>query len=137
MEIHLYLVNPSPEQIWMDDVTEKQISKLLTFQNKLRAEVDLLMVGNDLLLNWGTIVKQSFALLMRHDDFVNVYNEEDAIPISNPESLLKKIQYDIYNNLNSETRLALSDADYKDRSIKINGAYTPAREVEILQTNFF
>ncbi len=133
MEIHLYLVNPSPEQIWMDDVTEKQISKLLTIQNKPRAEVDLLMVGNDLLLNWGTIVKQSFALLMKHDDFVNVYNEEDAIPISNPESLLKKIQYDIYNNLNSETRQALSDVDYKDRSIKINGAYTPAREVEILQ----
>jgi exodeoxyribonuclease V gamma subunit len=133
MEIHLYLVNPSPEQIWMDDLTEKQISKLLISQQKPRAEVDLLMVGNDLLLNWGSIVKQSFALLMKHDDFVNVYNEEDAIPVTDPETLLKKIQYDIYNNLNSKTRQTLSAIDYKDGSIKINGAYTPAREVEILQ----
>lgn len=133
MEIHLYLVNPSPEQIWMDDHSEKQITRLLKKQNKQRKEVDYLLVGNDLLLNWGAIIKESFKLIMDHDEFVNVYNEEDAVPIVDPKTLLKKIQYDIYNNLNKKTRQPLTEEDYKDGSITINGAFTPVREVEILQ----
>ena len=69
---------------------------------------------------------------MDNDDFVNVYNEEDAVPIVEPKNLLKKIQYDIYNNLNKKTRYPLAALDYKDGSITINGAFTPVREVEIL-----
>lgn len=100
MDIHLYLVNPCPEQIWMDDHSEQQITRLLQKRKKQRKDVDHLLVGNDLLLNWGNIIKESFKLLMDNDDFVNVYNEEDAVPIIEPKNLLKKIQYDIYNNLN-------------------------------------
>lgn len=133
MDIHLYLVNPSPEQIWMDDHSEKQITRLLRKHNKQRKEVDHLLVGNDLLLNWGAIIKESFKLIMENDEFVNVYNEEDAEPILDPQTLLKKIQYDIYNNLNKKSRSPLSEQDYKDGSITINGAFTPVREVEILQ----
>jgi exodeoxyribonuclease V gamma subunit len=133
MDIHLYLVNPSPEQIWMDDHSEQQISKLLKKQNKQRKEVDHLLVGNDLLLNWGAIIKESFKLIMENDEFVNVYNEEDAEPIVDPKTLLKKIQYDIYHNLNKTTRQPLAPLEYKDGSITINGAFTPVREVEILQ----
>ena len=132
MDIHLYLVNPCPEQIWMDDHSEQQITRLLQKRKKQRKDVDHLLVGNDLLLNWGNIIKESFKLLMDNDDFVNVYNEEDAVPIIEPKNLLKKIQYDIYNNLNKKSRYPLVALDYKDGSITINGAFTPVREVEIL-----
>lgn len=132
IDIHLYLVNPCPEHIWMDYNSEQQITKLLKKRNKKRKEVDHLLVGNDLLLNWGTIIKESFKLLMDHDDFVNVYNDDFAMPIENPSTLLKKIQYDIYNNSNKEQRLVLANTDIKDGSITINAAFTPVREVEIL-----
>ena len=132
IDIHLYLVNPCPEQIWMDDHSEQQITKLLQKRKKQRKDVDHLLVGNDLLLNWGGIIKESFKLLMDNDDFVNVYNEEDAVPIVEPKTLLKKIQYDIYNNLNKQSRKLLTPLDYKDGSITLTGAFTPVREVEIL-----
>jgi exodeoxyribonuclease V gamma subunit len=132
IDIHLYLVNPCPEQIWMDDHSEQQITKLLQKRKKQRKDVDHLLVGNDLLLNWGGIIKESFKLLMDNDDFVNVYNEEDAAPIVEPKTLLKKIQYDIYNNLNKQSRKLLTPLDYKDGSITLTGAFTPVREVEIL-----
>ena len=132
IDIHLYLVNPCPEHIWMDYSSEQQITKLLKKRNKQRKEVDHLLVGNDLLLNWGTIIKESFKLLMDKDDFINVYNADFAQPIENPKTLLKKIQHDIYNNANKEQRLVLAGTEIKDGSITINGAYTPVREVEIL-----
>ena len=132
IDIHLYLVNPCPEQIWMDDHSEQQITRLLQKRKKQRKDVDHLLVGNDLLLNWGNIIKESFKLIMDNDDFVNVYNEEDSVPIVEPKNLLKKIQYDIYNNLNKKSRYPLVAMDYKDGSITINGAFTPVREVEIL-----
>jgi exodeoxyribonuclease V gamma subunit len=132
MDIHLYLVNPCPEQIWMDFKSEQQITKLLRKRNKERSEFDHLLVGNDLLLNWGTIIKESFALLMDNDDFVNVYNDDFATPIKDPKNLLKKIQQDIYNNANKDDRNSLTEAQVNDGSITINAAFTPVREVEIL-----
>ena len=133
MDIHLYLVNPSPEQIWMDDQSERQITRLLKKQNKQRKELDHLLEGNDLLLNWGAITKESFKLIIDRDEFVNVYNDEDAVPIVDPATLLKKIQFDIYHNLNKKARQPLTSLEYKDGSITINGAFTPVIEVEILQ----
>jgi exodeoxyribonuclease V gamma subunit len=132
MDVHLYLVNPCPEHIWMDYNSEQQITKLLKKRNKQRIEEDHLLVGNDLLLNWGAIIKESFKLLMENDDFVNVYNDDFALPIEQPSSLLKKIQYDIYNNSSKLSRFDLDELDVKDGSITINAAYTAVREVEIL-----
>jgi exodeoxyribonuclease V gamma subunit len=132
IDIHLYLVNPCPEHIWMDYHSEQQITKLLKKRNKQRKDIDHLLIGNDLLLNWGAIIKESFKLLMEDDTFVNVYNDDFALPIVDPKTLLKKIQYDIYYNSNKTSRLALTEDDIKDGSITLNAAYTPVREVEIL-----
>jgi exodeoxyribonuclease V gamma subunit len=132
MDIHLYLVNPCPQEIWMDFKSEQQITKLLRKRNKERSEFDHLLIGNDLLLNWGAIIKESFALLMDKDDFVNVYNDDLASPVHDPKTLLQKIQSDIYNNANKDERNQLSDTDINDGSITINAAFTPVREVEIL-----
>ena len=54
------------------------------------------------------------------------------MPIHNPNSLLKKIQADIYQNAASVDRNSISVQDIEDVSITINGAYTPVREVEVL-----
>ena len=132
MDIHLYLVNPCPEEMWMDNKSEQQITKLLRKRSKERSEFDHLLIGNDLLLNWGAIIKESFALLMDNDDFVNVYNDDLASPIVDPKTLLKKIQHDIYNNANKDNRNGLTEVDVNDGSITINAAYTPVREVEVL-----
>ena len=132
IDIHLYLVNPCPQHIWMEDKSEQQITKLLLKRNKKREAGDHLLIGNDLLLNWGKIIKDSFMLLMQNEAFVNVYDDDFAVPIEAPNTLLKKIQYDIFNNANGENRLPLLETDVKDGSITINAAYTPVREVEIL-----
>jgi exodeoxyribonuclease V gamma subunit len=132
LDIHLYLVNPCPEHIWMDYKSEQQITKLLRKRNKQRNELDHLLVGNDLLLNWGAIIKESFLLLMDNDDFVNVYNDDYASPITDPKTLLKKIQSDIYNNASKDNRQSITEGEVKDGSITINAAFTPVREVEVL-----
>jgi exodeoxyribonuclease V gamma subunit len=132
MDIHLYLVNPCPAHIWMDYKSEEQITKLLRKKGKQRVELDHLLIGNDLLLNWGTIIKESFSLIMENDEFVNVYNDDYALPIEDPKTLLKKIQSDIYNNASKENRVGLLETDIDDNSITINAAYTPVREVEVL-----
>ena len=132
MDIHLYLINPSPDHLWMDDKSEKQINRLLQKRGIKRVEEDHILQGNDLLLNWGSIIKESFSLLMNNDEFINLYDTSFAIPIDNPNSLLKKIQQDIFQNSKTSERLPISESDIADGSITINGAFTPVREVEIL-----
>ena len=132
MDIHLYLVNPSPEQWWLEDKSEKQIARLLQKKGIVKTSPANYTVGNDLLMNWGALVKESFGLLMEQDDFVNQYDTAAAMPIHNPNSLLKKIQADIYQNAASLDRNSISAQDIDDGSITINGAYTPVREVEVL-----
>jgi exodeoxyribonuclease V gamma subunit len=132
MDIHLYLVNPSPDQWWLEDKSEKQIARLLQKKGIVKTSPANYTVGNDLLMNWGALVKESFGLLMEQDDFVNQYDTAAAIPIHNPNSLLKKIQADIYQNAASVDRNSISAQDIEDGSITINGAYTPVREVEVL-----
>jgi hypothetical protein len=48
----------------MEDKSEQQITKLLLKRNKKREAGDHLLIGNDLLLNWGKIIKDSFMLLL-------------------------------------------------------------------------
>jgi exodeoxyribonuclease V gamma subunit len=132
MDIHLYLVNPSPEQWWLEDKSEKQIARLLQKKGIVKTSPANYTVGNDLLMNWGALVKESFGLLMEQDDFVNQYDTAAAMPIHNPNTLLKKIQADIYQNAAAVDRNSISAQDIDDGSITINGAYTPVREVEVL-----
>jgi exodeoxyribonuclease V gamma subunit len=132
MELHFYLLNPCPDHPWMDTITEKQIAKLRA-RDTLPLPEDYLQKGNDLLLQWGRILKESFYLLVEHDDFVNAYNVLDSVSgIASPKTLLQKIHTDIYQNASAEDRMLLKPDDLKDQSILINGCYTPVREVEVL-----
>ena len=132
IDIHFYLINPAPEQYWLDDRSEKQITRLLQKRNLTREDRELLLQGNDLLLNWGTIVKETFGLLLDQDEFINLYDTSLANSHKSPQTLLHKIQHDIYHNAISEQRQPLNPKDIEDGSFTINGCYTPLREVEVL-----
>ncbi|MFN5931698.1 MAG: exodeoxyribonuclease V subunit gamma, partial [Sphingobacteriales bacterium] len=127
IDIYFYLINPAPNDYWLDDRSEKQLARL---RNK-HFDTSLITTGNDLLHNWGRITKESFSLLFSHDDFVNNYELIETETIKQ-DSLLSKIQDDIHQNANTERRNKLRDADSKDGSVTINGCYTPVREVEVL-----
>jgi len=131
-DICFYLLNPCPEHPWMDTVTEKQIARLRSGGTQTIPN-DYLMKGNDLLLHWGRVLKESFYLLVEKDDFVNAYTViEQPNSVGNPQNLLHKIQSDIYTNAPLEERYSIDKTDVSDQSLVINGCYTQVREVEVL-----
>lgn len=132
IDIHIYLLNPAPMQYWLDDRSEKQIARLMMRQGKKPKPQDHILKGNDLLLNWGTIIKESFKLLFEHDEFINQYEDVLDDTPERPVTLLSKIQEDVFNNAVLEDRAPILSSDIKDGSITINGCYTPLREVETL-----
>ncbi|MEN9951465.1 MAG: exodeoxyribonuclease subunit gamma [Bacteroidota bacterium] len=132
IDIHFYLINPSPEQYWLDDRSEKQITRLLQKRNRQRSYDEHFLQGNDLLLNWGNIIRETFGLLLNQDEFINLYDTRLANPHSSPKTLLHKIQHDIYHNAVGDQRQPLQEKDIHDGSFIINGCYTPLREVEVL-----
>ena len=132
IDIHLYLVNPAPEKPWLDDLSERQISRLLQKNGKPNSTDQYTATGNELLLNWGRIIRESFQLLFSDANLINIYN---PIPFGGQAmtgSLLQKIQTDIHENHAREERIPIGADDWKDGSITLNGCYTPLREVEVL-----
>ena len=129
--VNFYLNNPAPDTYWMDQVTEKAMVKIL--HRDKRRTPEHFHLGNDLLLNWGKVIKDSFWLLFNNDSFLNVYDDSYSDPPQHNNTILKKIQTDIYNNARGEDRQELYWKEIEsDESITIQTAYTPAREVEVL-----
>jgi exodeoxyribonuclease V gamma subunit len=128
IDIHIYFLNPAPLQYWYDTVNEKQQAVLLY---KGVAQPGDLTVGNALLTGWGKVIKETFCLLFEHDEFLNGFTEAGVNePVS--DSLLKKIQHDIFHNYSTKQRAPLGQNDIKDGSVTIQSCYTIAREVESL-----
>lgn len=136
IDIYFYMTNPAPEQYWLEDKSEKQIARLSSKNKKSYTEEDHLLAGNDLLLNWGTIVKNTYTILFEKEEIINNYDELLVVPDSQPLTLLKKIQADIYHNTPNNLRVGYTEDDTKDGSITIHGCYTPLREVEVLYNYF-
>lgn len=130
VEVSFYLNNPAPDTYWMDQVTEKAMVKMM--RRDKRRTPDQFQLGNDLLLNWGKVIKDSFWLLFNNDSFLNVYDDSFSEPPVETNTLLKKIQADIYHNALGADRQPLYLSDVTDGSITIHSAFTPAREVEVL-----
>lgn len=126
-DIHFYLLNPAPEIYWIDDKNEKDIA---IWRQRGIPHTDTQLVGNNLLTSWGKVLQNTFRLLFKHEELINNY---DTIGTVEPQadSLLHKIQYDIFNNSTDE-RLPLTTADIDDGSIVIRSNYTVANEVESL-----
>jgi exodeoxyribonuclease V gamma subunit len=128
IDIHFYLLNPAPETYWYSDISEKVAEKLK--QRKGAQESDFIL-GNPLLMQWGTVVKDSFALMFAHDDFLNAY---ETIVQQQPTqtTLLSHIQLEIHQNIPASARSPINLALLADESLTIQSHYTPAREVEAL-----
>lgn len=128
IDIGFYLLNPAPSEYWYEDRSPRQIARWRRLPGHERFEVP--QVGNALLANWGKVIRDTFALLFRHDSFFNVY--DDARVIEPPcDTLLHKIQADLFHNAVAD-RQPLTAEDVRDGSISFNACYTPAREVEVL-----
>jgi exodeoxyribonuclease V gamma subunit len=129
IDIKFYLLNPSPDQLWMDDLSDKKIAALRNRPDLL----ELRSTGNELLINWGSILRESYQILLSEDDYVNRYEVVDTpLFLNDPTSLLSCIQSEIYNNIPNASRKPIDDKMLNDGSLQINGCYTPVREIEVL-----
>lgn len=129
IEVKFYILNPSPEHLWMDDVSDKKIAALRNRPDLLELRTE----GNELLINWGEVLSESYKLLLSHDDYANVYEViDDSASASENETLLTRIQSEIHNNISNANRTDIPEALLKDHSLHIVGCYTPVREVEVL-----
>ncbi len=124
--IDFYQLNPSPENYWYDQTSDKSISKIEKFTKKSANEL-LLQSGNTLLSNWGKIGKDAFASLFAHDEVLDIMDGTASIaPLK--DTLLGKIQSNIFDNTKAQT-IVLGDTG--DGSLQISSCYTPVREVEV------
>lgn len=127
IDVYFHIINPSPELYWFDDKSEKQQAR---WRLKGRPLLESDVAGNPLLMGWGRVVQDTFGLFFQYDAFINAYDSE-GIVMPEPDTLLNKIQHDIFNNAN-EHRNRIYPEDIEDGSITINNCYTVAREVEVL-----
>lgn len=127
-DISFYLLNPAPGLYWFEDRSEKYVAMM---KRKGFADASETGMGNALLTSWGNVVQNTFGLLFKSDELINAYNE---VAIEEPlaDSLLHKIQGDIFFNRSDEERNEFNAFDIEDGSITINSCYTPVREVEVL-----
>ena len=129
IDIHFYLINPSPEQYWLEDNSEEQIARLTRNGNRKKIPGN---IGNSLLLNWGKIIKDSFYLLFQDEEVINSMEILSIRKNNEKPSLLHKIQTDIFLNADPRNRLPVLHEDLKDGSLTVNSCYTPVRETEVL-----
>ncbi|MBW8683817.1 exodeoxyribonuclease V subunit gamma [Chitinophaga rhizophila] len=127
IDIHFHIINPTPELFWFEDKSEKQQAR---WRQKGRPVHEDDVAGNPLLMGWGRVVQDTFGLFFKYDAFINGYETEGLVE-PEPDTLLNKIQNDIYHNANNQ-RNPIFPEDLEDGSITINNCYTVAREVEVL-----
>jgi len=133
--VSFYLLNPAPLVYWLDDKTEKQIARMGQLQKMQgKKPMQLEGTGNTLLISWGKVIQETFGLLFENDTFLNVYNDTTVTEptMSDRDTLLQKIQNDIFYNNDAANRIPLVAKDLTDESLTINACYTPVREVEVL-----
>lgn len=132
IDIHFYLLNPAPEQYWMEDYSEKRIARERQ-RNKNQGELEGgFTPGNSLLLNWGKVVKDSFYLLFQQDELINSYDVLPGEEVEEPNTSLQWVQYEINQNIPPADRSARTLEELNDGSISFHNCFTPVREVEVL-----
>jgi len=127
VKVQFYLLNPAPEIYWLDDRSERDI---VQWRQRGVPHTETQIVGNPLLTSWGKVLQNTFRLLFRNDAIINSY-ETIGIIEPEPTSLLKKLQWDVFNNA-VDDRCLIELEDIKDASIVVQSCYTVAREVDAL-----
>lgn len=131
INVTFHLLNPAPTVYWFEDKSEKQLALWRQKSSMKLSAADLKNTGNPLLTGWGKVLQDTFSMFFESDTFLNHYTD---IPLQEPaaETLLGKIQHDIFNNSDFDDRNELTTNVISDSSITINACYTAAREVEVL-----
>lgn len=129
IDVLFYLINPSPDQYWLEDSSEEQIARLTRNANRKKMPGN---IGNSLLLNWGKIIKDSIFLLFQDEEVINGMEIFSVEADAAKPNLLQKIQTDIFRNAEPANRLPILTEDLNDGSITVNSCYTPVRETEVL-----
>jgi exodeoxyribonuclease V gamma subunit len=131
IEVYLYLVNPAPGAYWLEDTTERQMAAKRRGGARTLPGAAQVTLGNELLINLGRLVRDSFSLLFQDQDMINLYDPEEAAPPAG-DRLLHKIQRDIQHNRHGSDREEILSSDIEDGSLVLTGSFTPLREVEAL-----
>jgi exodeoxyribonuclease V gamma subunit len=127
IDISYYILNPAPTDYWFDSKSEKEAAR---FQQR-GYNVEHIGSGNNLLTSWGKVTQDAFKMFFEKDELLNSYEDiADAVPVT--DTLLHKIQNDIYRNATLTERNNIGAKDIEDGSLTINSCYTVAREVEVL-----
>ena len=124
MDLDFYLLNPSPEEYWYEDKSERIVNNW-----KAKNPNKIITQGNDILTNWGKVIQDTFYLFFDRDENINNYTCKIE-PVSN-QKLLGKLQNDILSN-NIEKTTIFTKADLSDKSLQIHSSYNKSREVEAL-----
>jgi exodeoxyribonuclease V gamma subunit len=131
IDVHIYLMNPAPNEYWLEDTTEQLMARKRKGGGRALPDAAGMNFGNELLINLGRLIRESFTLLFRDENMINIYDPEETKP-SGSEKLLHKIQRDIQGNLHGDQRSQILPADIRDGSLVLSGSFTPLREVEAL-----
>jgi exodeoxyribonuclease V gamma subunit len=131
IDVYIYLMNPAPNEYWLEDTTEQLMARKRKGGGRALPDAAGANFGNDLLINLGRLIRESFTLLFRDEDMINLYDPEERKP-SGSEKLLHKIQRDIQGNLHGDQRNVILPDDIRDGSLVLSGSFTPLREVEAL-----
>jgi exodeoxyribonuclease V gamma subunit len=124
MDLVFYLLNPSPEEYWYEDKSERIVNNW-----KAKNPNAIINQGNDILTNWGKVIQDTFYLFFDRDENINNYTSE-VVPVSN-KKLLGKLQNDILTNSIEKNKI-FKETDLSDKSLQIHSSYNKAREVEAL-----
>jgi exodeoxyribonuclease V gamma subunit len=132
IDISFHILNPAPPVYWFEDRSEKQLAILMRKGLVDRNENN---IGNTLLTSWGRVIQDTFVMLFKNEELLNSFND---VGVHEPltDTLLHKIQNDIFNSAVKADRNEIYLSDVKDNSITINSCFTIAREVEVLYNYF-
>ncbi len=128
IDVSFHILNPAPNVYWFEDRSEKQLAILtrkgLVDKNENNG-------GNTLLTSWGGVIQDTFVMLFKNEELLNSFND---VGVKEPpaDSMLHKLQNDIFNSTANEDRNRLTLTDIKDGSITVSSCFTIAREVEVL-----
>ncbi|HEB62602.1 MAG TPA: hypothetical protein ENI82_05560, partial [Bacteroidetes bacterium] len=131
IDVDFYLFNPAPEDFWLQDIPEKTKIKIEDFYGKSAQELNL-TVGNNLLMNLGKTAKELYLMLFENETFINNLDNETLTQPPDRDTLLKRIQYEIYHNINESQREKIPESLIFDGSVSIISNYSMVREVEAL-----
>jgi exodeoxyribonuclease V gamma subunit len=133
-DIGFYMLNPAASDYWYEDLPENVVEKWKVLKPDRNP-----VAGNNLLVNWGKIIQQTFGMILERDGLSNSYDSLDDEDYTKyhtgggekPITSLGLLQQQIMFNVTGRDKI-FDETHVKDDSIQVHACYTPAREVEAL-----